>query len=195
MVARELRRVSQQVSDNFDLRQGPLREDSVCDPHQELPRFVLALSCPLRPALGRRLLDHGEQFRRGGHPFPYRVLDLGGVIRHVEYNCHRLALRCDEGDIVVVSQSYGHSSVPSIHHAVRTPDPQHPIFGKRRLVRQLPRRLKPARILMPFSLPPNGILHARRAMGVDLGGAGAKVRFLVERSCELDTVLQQHRYV
>lgn len=132
----------------------------------------------------------GEQLCCRGHSLPHWILDLCGVIRYVEHDGHGLALRCYERNVVIVSQAHSHGFVPPVHQAVSPPDLQHPFVRKCRPLRQSPRGFEPARI-PKLSPAPNGILDACRAVGVNLGGTGAEIGFLIECGRELLAVLQQ----
>ena len=100
-----------------------------------------------------------------------------------------LHLRRDERDVVVMSKPHCNGLVPSVHHAVATPNPQHAFLREPRLLGQHPLRLESADLapLTPLSL--DHIFHTRRAVRVDLRGAGAAIYLLLERSRELLAVL------
>lgn len=89
---------------------------------------------------------------------------------------------------MVVSQPYGYRLIPAVHEAVTPPNPQQPVLYKTRLLHRLPKRPEPARIL-PLLAFPDTVFYACRAVCVDLGGPGTKVRFLLERYGELGHII------
>ena len=126
------------------------------------------------PGLGKTTLSHiianelETDLKMSSGPVLEKPGDLAGLLTNL-----------DEGDVVIMAQSNGNGFVPSVYHAVVAPDLEHSPLFERRLLHQPPRRLESTQVPDPgWSV--DGILHARRTVGVYLGRARTEVRLLLE---------------